>query len=357
MVSLSIENCDTNSFCDSEKCSSPDNQDKDNFHWKHVAEESLRKLKEIREEFDDFQCGSRELEAELETQLKHYEHRVEELNTSKCKLEKNVDFYREKYEITEKQNFTQMKKVQEENIQFKMIRDEMSKYIRELEQSNDDLERSKRAAICTLEEFDNRLNNLMERNAFLENELEEKELVAAGVHNMDSEDSISNETKLSFQLRDKSDRKSYEDDTSISLDTRSVSRCSSSSHFSLESPSELEDERQACLISLLGSKMKNGPNQEKLSALNIASEQQRISALDILTDLLWKVGNIESKFSCNNLMQKTKKKNRLSSADIPITTQLVEKEMAKNTSQKMHSVSRKRKTRCINLSRLVKLSI
>ena len=44
-----------------------------------------------------------------------------------------------------------------------------------------------RATICSLEEFDNRLNTAIERNAFLENELEEKEELMITVQRLKDE--------------------------------------------------------------------------------------------------------------------------------------------------------------------------
>lgn len=44
-----------------------------------------------------------------------------------------------------------------------------------------------RATICSLEEFDARLNSAIERNAFLENELEEKEELIITVQRLKDE--------------------------------------------------------------------------------------------------------------------------------------------------------------------------
>ena len=44
-----------------------------------------------------------------------------------------------------------------------------------------------RATICSLEEFDSRLNSAIERNAFLENELEEKEELIITVQRLKDE--------------------------------------------------------------------------------------------------------------------------------------------------------------------------
>ena len=62
-----------------------------------------------------------------------------------------------------------------------------SKYVRELEQQNDDLERAKRSTLANLEDFEGRLNVAIERNAFLESELDEKENLRGVVQRLKDE--------------------------------------------------------------------------------------------------------------------------------------------------------------------------
>ena len=52
---------------------------------------------------------------------------------------------------------------------------QQKQYIRQLEQTNDDLERSNRNALASVEDIENRLNQVLEKNALLEVELYEKE--------------------------------------------------------------------------------------------------------------------------------------------------------------------------------------
>jgi len=47
-------------------------------------------------------------------------------------------------ETTQRESYIQVTTLQDENSQVKIIKEEMNKYIRELEQTNDDLERAKR---------------------------------------------------------------------------------------------------------------------------------------------------------------------------------------------------------------------
>lgn len=50
----------------------------------------------------------------------------------------------EKLETTQRESYIQITTLQDENTQVRTMKDEMNKYIRELEQTNDDLERAKR---------------------------------------------------------------------------------------------------------------------------------------------------------------------------------------------------------------------
>ena len=63
----------------------------------------------------------------------------------------------------------------------------MDKYIRELEQQNDDLERAKRNTLASLEEFESSMNAAIERNAFLESELDERNNLAMAVYRLKEE--------------------------------------------------------------------------------------------------------------------------------------------------------------------------
>jgi hypothetical protein len=63
----------------------------------------------------------------------------------------------------------------------------MQRYIRELEQKNDDLERNYRCAMFSLDEFESKLEHAVERNALLESELDEKNQLAETVQRLRDE--------------------------------------------------------------------------------------------------------------------------------------------------------------------------
>ena len=71
--------------------------------------------------------------------------------------------------------------------EIKGIKEKLHKYMQELEQQNDDLERAKRSTLASLEDFEGRLNVAIERNAFLESELDEKENLRGVVQRLKDE--------------------------------------------------------------------------------------------------------------------------------------------------------------------------
>ena len=73
----------------------------------------------------------------------------------------------------------QISELQSELREIRSIKDELNGYVRELEQQNDDLERAKRSTLASLEDFETKMNAMIERNAFLESELDEKESLKA----------------------------------------------------------------------------------------------------------------------------------------------------------------------------------
>ena len=84
------------------------------------------------------------------------------------------DHLRDKLEQCSREYHHQISELETELAEIKGIKEKLHKYVRELEQQNDDLERAKRSTMASLEDFEGRLNIAIERNAFLESELDEK---------------------------------------------------------------------------------------------------------------------------------------------------------------------------------------
>jgi len=70
---------------------------------------------------------------------------------------------------------------------FKKQVDELKRYVRQLEQDNDKLERSYRASQASIDDFETKLNGVIERNVILEGELDEKDQYKAIIQRMRDE--------------------------------------------------------------------------------------------------------------------------------------------------------------------------
>ncbi|EMP23716.1 Nuclear distribution protein nudE-like 1 [Chelonia mydas] len=156
-------------------------------YWKELSLKYKQSFQEAREELAEFQEGSRELEAELEAQLVQAEQRNRDLQADNQRLKYEVETLKEKLEHQYAQSYKQVSVLEDDLSQTRAIKDQLHKYVRELEQANDDLERAKRATIVSLEDFEQRLNQAIERNAFLESELDDKESLLVSVQRLKDE--------------------------------------------------------------------------------------------------------------------------------------------------------------------------
>merc|ERR1711974_412867 len=91
---------------------------------------------------------------------------------------------RDKLEQCSRDYHFQINELETELAEIKGIKDKLHRYVRELEQRNDDLERVKRSTLASLEDFEGRMNAAIERNAFLESELDEKENLKMAVQRL-----------------------------------------------------------------------------------------------------------------------------------------------------------------------------
>ncbi|KAM7332926.1 nuclear distribution protein nudE homolog 1 isoform X1 [Alexandromys fortis] len=262
-------------------------------YWRDLAMTYKQRAENTQEELREFQEGSREYEAELETQLQQTETRNRDLLSENNRLRMELETVREKSEMQHSEGYRQISALEDDLAQTKAIKDQLQKYIRELEQANDDLERAKRATIMSLEDFEQRLNQAIERNAFLESELDEKENLLESVQRLKDE---ARDLRQELAVQQKQDKPR----TPL--------------------PGSGETERTDMAVQATGS-MPSTPiaHRGPSSGLNTPgifrrgldssnsgtplTPAARISALNIVGDLLRKVGALESKLaSCRNLV-------------------------------------------------------
>ncbi|XP_071402409.1 nuclear distribution protein nudE homolog 1-like, partial [Centroberyx affinis] len=223
----------------------------------------------------------------------------------------------EKYETQHSEAYRQISSLEGDLAETTAIRDQLHKYIRELEQANDDLERAKRATIMSLEDFEQRMNQVIERNAFLESELDEKENLLESVQRLKDE---ARDLRQELAVQQKQERK-----PSLSSAVKDSSSSSSSSSAAPPTPPltpadkrTAEDKTTSSSNQPLPPASPSTPSRLPISADSFTSPppsvsrgeslsgtplttSARISALNIVGELLRKVGNLESKLaSCRD---------------------------------------------------------
>ncbi|XP_051062648.1 nuclear distribution protein nudE homolog 1 isoform X1 [Phodopus roborovskii] len=262
-------------------------------YWRDLAMTYKQRAENTQEELREFQEGSREYEAELETQLQQIETRNRDLLSENNRLRMELETVKEKFEMQHSEGYRQISALEDDLAQTKAIKDQLQKYIRELEQANDDLERAKRATIMSLEDFEQRLNQAIERNAFLESELDEKENLLESVQRLKDE---ARDLRQELAVQQKQDKPRT------------------------PMPASVETERTDMAVQATGSVPStptahrgpsSGLNTPGLFRRGLDSSNSgtpltpaaRISALNIVGDLLRKVGALESKLaSCRNFV-------------------------------------------------------
>lgn len=197
--------------------------------------------------------------------------------------------------------------------------EQLKSYIRDLEQSNDDLDRAKRTLDATLAEFDSRLNEQIERNELLESEIGEKEQLQVVIQRLKDE-ARDLRLELMIQQSSKSTKKT------VAGDSESQQHNTANT---THSPSGLRNAKAAAVHSngSVSERLTNGsggpttPESNKTFAggnspnyngntpktpnqtIPLLSASSRISALNIVSDLLRKVGALESKLaSCRSIV-------------------------------------------------------
>ncbi|KAI5929310.1 Nuclear distribution protein nudE-like 1 [Manis javanica] len=155
--------------------------------WKKLSFKYKQSFQETLDELLEFQERSRELEAELEEQLVLAEQSKRDLQADNQRLKYEVEALKEKLEHQHAQSYKQVTVLEDDLNQTRVVKEQLQRYVRELEQAKDDLERAQRAAVVSLEESEQRLDEALERNAYLDSELEEKESSLASVQRLKDE--------------------------------------------------------------------------------------------------------------------------------------------------------------------------
>ncbi|XP_061701693.1 nuclear distribution protein nudE homolog 1-A-like isoform X2 [Syngnathoides biaculeatus] len=268
-------------------------------YWKEQAAKHRQSAEEAQEELQEFQQMSHDYEAELEAELKVYETRNRELLAANNRLRMDLENYKEKYGTQHSEACRQMSTLEGELAEATFIRDHLHKYIRELEQANDDLERAKRATIMSLEDFELRMNQAIERNAFLESELDDKENLLESVQRLKDE-ARDLRQELAVQQKQQTHMTNTSTEPSSLLSSSSSSSAPMSAPFPsppLTPPDKKAEDKMSADAHIRAPKTPSLNTGDSGVSVSPLTTPARISALNIVGELLRKVGNLESKLA------------------------------------------------------------
>eukprot|EP00732_Lithocolla_globosa_P002530 Lithocolla_globosa_v1_NODE_1678_length_2402_cov_33.350660.p2 type:complete len:251 gc:universal NODE_1678_length_2402_cov_33.350660:1555-2307(+) len=144
-------------------------------YWKAKAEHYKKNLDELQKEFEEFQEDSRTLEQELESELERATATAKTLQPKHHRLIVEHDDLKTKYQEHRLQYNSETLKLEGEISELEDQKNSFLVQIRELEQLNDDLQRSERATKSSCQELQIKYNQLLENQTLLEQELEEKQ--------------------------------------------------------------------------------------------------------------------------------------------------------------------------------------
>lgn len=281
------------------------------------------------------------MEAELEAQLTQSEKRIQELSTQNSRLQTENESLKAKFGKLSVESQNQILELQKELGEIGSINERLSSYIRELEQSNDDLERAKRALDASLQDFDTRLNQQIERNVLLENEIGEKEELQEVIQRLkDEARDLRQELMIQQKVDQKVDHicdKNIDSNKRLSLipNKLPIDNCFNNNNNNIcnnnqnNNNNNINHKLRSNSVAVTHSETQTNGTPIKQTRLNymsrsasnptspsvgtqsqstqpplpLLSPSTRISALNIVSDLLRKVGALESKLaSCRNIV-------------------------------------------------------
>ncbi|KAK9760985.1 NADH:ubiquinone oxidoreductase [Basidiobolus ranarum] len=156
-------------------------------YWKDKAINLERELIETRDNLEDFQESSRELEEELEKELANTESANKELNHKYQTLKLELDSLRQKNQDSKLDANHTISTMQKEIDTLRQAYELYKKRNRELEQNNDDLETYGRRAQTSIEDLEEHLNKAVEWKIKLEHETEVKNRLMEEVQRLKDE--------------------------------------------------------------------------------------------------------------------------------------------------------------------------
>lgn len=242
-------------------------------HWRNVAKQYQQKATDLQHELDEYTENSAQLEKELEASLEHAEKSNCQLMQQNQRLNNEIEILKNKLERSRQESLSLEGKLQT----LKNEKEKQAAYIRELEQKNDDLERGQRVISESVSYIEALLNQAYERNAVLESEVDEVENLRVKLQRATDE---ARDLKQELKVIERLPNGVSEENLNNMAPNLLNGHVNSTS-------SRVESETQTNIAT---------PFKRELNG-NAMTPSSRISAMNIVGDLLRKVGALESKLS------------------------------------------------------------
>ncbi|KAG0211477.1 hypothetical protein BGX28_007838 [Mortierella sp. GBA30] len=143
-------------------------------YYKEHARKLEEELEETKYTLDEFQLSSKELEDALEKEVESTERRYHEIKIRNEALRQEVEDWKEKYQQAIKESNVNINQLTRQLETLQKQTELFIKKERELEQDNDDLEKTERAATWSLKELEIKYNAEVEKTAILQGEVAAK---------------------------------------------------------------------------------------------------------------------------------------------------------------------------------------
>ncbi|EGC34948.1 hypothetical protein DICPUDRAFT_55455 [Dictyostelium purpureum] len=147
-------------------------------YWKKRLEEKQQDMDDLETSFNEFQDFSKQLEEEMEEELRLCEKKCSDLQSQHARLKNDHETVLDKLNTSNRESSKLINSLQDEVTKLQAIKQTLTEDKRKLEQENDSLERRERASSASVQDLSDKLDKVMEENVWMQSELEESKQIA-----------------------------------------------------------------------------------------------------------------------------------------------------------------------------------
>ncbi|EGG16610.1 Lis-interacting protein [Cavenderia fasciculata] len=142
-------------------------------YWKKCLEDKQQEVDDLEQNFNEYQEFSKQLEEEMETELRACEKKHTDLVSQHARLKNDYENIQDKLNGVSRESSSLIASLQDEVDKLKHFKQSLLGDKRKLEQENDTLERRERASSASVQDLSEKLDRVMEENVWMQSELEE----------------------------------------------------------------------------------------------------------------------------------------------------------------------------------------